>query len=244
MTGTHFQGALALHLDGRLWYKSQTPPLYVTLIDQGNYWLALPTDQSGGMQGGDSQILSLRISGGGQLLWHPPAAALFRSSANPSETCRLEAALMVEAGSRLHFCPKPGIPRRDARISQRTTMEVETGAELLFWDSWTSGMSASREHGVFQKIENRLKYCRDGKLLFQENWTMAGSGSLWNTPAGLGDNQMMFLGLAQGQRCLRQLEIQVAYLVNRGGSGEIACLEEDLWIARVLNPRGVEFPGL
>lgn len=240
MTGRHYHGHLDLRLTGGRWQKTQTPPLYVNLLDRGDHWLALPSDQSGGLRGGDRQAVRISVAGDSHLKWLPPAATLYHPGQDDRAVCQVDNFLAVEAGSRLNFCPKAGIPCAAARIRQRTEIELEPGAEFLYWDLWTTGRQAAGEARAFAALDNQLSVRRAGAVLFQERWRWQPANQLGYQSSLLQDASQWFVGLAQGTAAYHDLSELMAWVRGRGGRTEIGLLADDLWVARFLSPRAFD----
>lgn len=265
---TTLEGRIELVMRGHLWKKRHSPPLYLSLLDRQSHWEALPTDQSGGLRGGDRHTTVLELYDRAGLLWSPPAATLFHpcapSTSKPNTSPRapsqepaggaslIETALRIDGGSRLHFCPRASIPCLGAVVRQSTVLELDAKSSLLYWDLWASGRSASGEEWDFASVSNELSVLRDGGLIFRERWSLEGLGGRGETmspaaarhgpdrgPAGLQDSRMWFLGLAQGELEIQRLRDLVASAGLWNARGEIGQLDEGLWIGRFMGPRAV-----
>lgn len=240
MTGRTFDGHLTVLVKGRQWQKQHTPPLYVNLLDRGDHLLALPTDQSGGLRGGDRQTQSLTVTGGGALHWQPPAAALYYPGADAQTVCYLENKLQVEAGSRMQFCPRAGIPCRGARIHQVTEIHLDPGADFLFWDVWTTGRTAAGEAARFGEVANKLSLHRGGHLLFREQWSWRPQEGSPGELSRLGAASQWFLGLAQGPLAKQKLQAGLEWAQAHGAEAELSRLSDDVWAARFLSARAFD----
>ncbi len=242
MTGTTYDGSLSLVVKGSRWVRSQRPPLTLTVIEKDDHLLVIPADQSGGLRGGDVTRTSVEVSDGGKVDWRPPSSGLYYPSVSRQGICRVETLLAVEAGSSLLWLPKVAIPCSGAIVEQSTELRIQTGGELLYWDSWADGRTSSGERGSFGSLSNRLDLILDGRLRFRERWLFEGRlASLNSDPAGFQGACQWHLGLALGATALRALQERAALWASAGETVELGELDEGLWIARVLcqRPRAI-----
>lgn len=242
MTGTTFDGALELVVRGQSWKRRQKPPLTLSVLEWPDRLLAMAIDQSGGQRGGDRLRTDVFVGDQGRLDWLPPSSSLFFPSADRQKACVVETRLKVEAGSQLVWCPRVSIPCAGARVEQTTVLEVATGAELLFWDGWADGRTSAGERGAFASLSNRLELRLDGRLVFQERWTLTGTErAAQPDPAGFQGACQWYLGLAAGEVSRQALADRVNVWREAGERVEMGELDEDLWIARVLSQRPTSF---
>jgi urease accessory protein UreH len=240
MTGTTYDGALELVVRGRSWRRVQRPPLSLTVLEKPDTLWAMPTDQSGGARGGDQLNTEVLVREGARLEWLPPASALYFPSADRAQICQIRTRIGVDSGSRLDFLPKVSIPCRGARVDQEVVIETSSGAELLYWDGWSDGRTASGERGQFSTLANRLEFHVDSRLVFQERWTVEGGSRGVPDPAGLQGACQWWLGLAVGARSKEELSARVTRWKSLGETAECGELADGIWLARALlsRPRG------
>jgi len=240
MTGTTYDGYLALMVKGRSWRRSQRPPLQVTILERPDRLLAIATDQSGGQRGGDRVRTEVTVAEEGWLDWMPPSSPLYFPSADRQKVCSVETQLTVEAGSRLSWCPPISIPCGGAIIDQKTRLTVGLGAEFLYWDGWADGRTASGERKAFKVLSNHLELSWGGRIVFRERWTLLGTQLPPDTdPAGYGGACQWHLGLASGPISRLELAERVSAWVQAGQAAEMGELASGLWIARALCRPGV-----
>ena len=240
MTGTTYDGALGLDVRGRTWRRTQRPPLTLTVLEkQASLW-ALPTDQSGGSRGGDQLSTEIAVRDRAHLDWLPPASSLYFPSADRIRVCQIRTHIEVGPGCRLDYLPKVSIPCRGARVDQETVIEAASDAELLYWDGWSDGRTASGERGLFASVSNRFELRLEGRLVFQECWTLEGGARRSPDPAGLQGACQWWLGLAVGANSRDALTARVDRWKAAGETAEQSELAEGVWLARALlqRPRG------
>ncbi len=240
LTGTTYDGALELVVSGRRWRRVQRPPLSLTVLEKSDTLWAMPTDQSGGARGGDRLRTEVVVRDGARLDWLPPASSLYFPAANRVDVCQLRTRIAVAAGSRLRYLPKVSIPCREARVDQETVIESVSGSELLYWDGWSDGRTASGERGLFASLASRLELRLDGRLVFQERWNLPGGVRHLPDPAGLSGACQWWLGIGVGAAAHEALATKVSAWKTAGETAECAELADDVWLARALlrRPRG------
>jgi urease accessory protein UreH len=214
--------------------------LTLTVLERPASLWALPTDQSGGTRGGDQLRTEVAVREDASLDWLPPASALYFPAADRTGVCQLRTLLEVASGCRLAWLPKVSIPCRDAKVDQEVVIEAASGSELLYWDGWSDGRTASGERGLYAALSNRLEFRVDGRLTFQERWTIEGGTRADPDPAGLRGACQWWLGLAVGEESRAALAARVERWQSAGESAEYGELADGVWLARALlrRPRG------
>lgn len=237
MTGTTYDGRLSLKVSGRSWRREQRPPLSLTVLERPDRLLVLPSDQSGGLRGGDRVVTEVSVDQGGQVEWRPPTSGLFFPSVDRKGTCVVSARLGVTSGSRLAWIPPVAIPCAGARIDQSVWIEGEPGAELLYWDGWADGRTASGERGAFARISNQLEVRWGGKIVFRERWSLDGGRPGLPDPAGFQGACQWHLALAAGPESIHELVARIQAWQAAGEAAEWGDLGDGLVIGRVLARR-------
>lgn len=250
MTGTTYDGLLTLRVRGRQWRRTQRPPLSLTVLERPDHLLVLPSDQSGGLRGGDQTATVLEVTGEGAVVWNPPTSSLYFPSADRTGVCRASVTVAVEPGSRAWWVPPVSIPCAQARIEQTVEVWAAPGAELLYWDGWADGRTASGERSRFSRLANRLEFRWNDRVLFRECWSLGPEAPSSSDPAGLQGACQWHLGLAAGPRSIEALVTRVRLWKQRGQVAEVDELAEGVYLARVLTrvahgtgPIGAEISG-
>lgn len=234
MTGSAYDGQLTLRVRGRQWRRTQRPPLSLTVLERPDHLLVMPSDQSGGLRGGDRTATELRVEGEGAVVWSPPTSSLYFPSADRTGVCRTSVTVAVEPGSRLWWVPPVSIPCAQARIEQTVEVRAAPGAELLYWDAWADGRTASGERSRFASLSNHLEFSWDGRVLFRESWSLGPEAPSSPDPAGLQGACQWHLGLAAGKSSIEALVRRVRLWKHRGQVAEVDELTEGVYLARVL----------
>lgn len=234
MTGTTYDGDLSLVVEGQRWRRRQRPPMSLTVLDRHDHLLVLPSDQSGGLRGGDRIATEVRVSGAGAVQWRPPSSSLYFPSANRDATCHVSNDLSVDAGSFLAWSPPVSIPCREARVDQSVTIDLVAGSGLFYWDCWADGRTASGERGAFAWLKNSLEVRWEGRTVFRERWVHSGTRPASEDPAGFHGASQWHLGLAAGPQGLALLEERIEAWKAAGELAEWGELDDGLFLGRVL----------
>lgn len=242
MTGTTYDGNLELEVRGRWWRRTQRPPLSLTVLERADRLLVLPSDQSGGLRGGDRVTTRVRVAGHGRVEWRPPTSGLYFPSADRRGTCTVQTHIELGSGCRLAWLPPVAIPCTGARIEQTVMISLEPGVEFLYWDGWIDGRAASGERGGFSSISNDLEVRWDGRAVFRERWTLQGGGPGGPDPAGFHGACQWHLGIAAGPQSTRLLIDRVRTWQALGEMAEWGDHGE-LMVARVLSRQARAMPG-
>ena len=244
MTGTCYDGSLGLVVRGRVWRRTQRPPLSLTVLERPDRLLVMPSDQSGGLRGGDRVTTEVAVSEDGRVDWLPPTSGLFFPSLDRQGTCVVAVRLEVAPGSRLAWVPPVAIPCAGARIDQSVELNGEPGTELFYWDGWSDGRTSSGERGAFERLTSRLEVRWGGRTVFQERWTLVGAGpGPTLDPAGFQGACQWHLAIAGGPASTLALKARVEAWKATGEAAEWGDLDDGLVIGRVLARRPRSSPG-
>ncbi len=118
-----------------------------------SYWdgdtlLVHLVNPTAGIFGGDCLRTHVVVEPGARVLLSSPSAARFHPSRGRES--RLEQHFDVRAGGSLDVYPEISIPQRGSRSRQRTTIQLEPGAELIYLETLTPGRVASGEIFAFE----------------------------------------------------------------------------------------------
>lgn len=129
--------------------------------------LANPT---AGWFSGDRVTSRVEVEPGARLLLTTPSAS--RAHRMPEGEAHLEQTFVVRASGFLEVLPELFIPQRGARFRQRTRIELEPGATLLFWESLAPGRVASGEVFSFTSLEWETDLVLGGQLILREKYAL------------------------------------------------------------------------
>jgi urease accessory protein len=97
----------------------------------------------GGLVGGDTLDIAVRVAAGAHALLSTPGATRFYRSNGPEAAQRVQ--LQLAAGARLEWLPLETIAYPDCKARNTLTMALEPGAECLGWDVCALGLPAAGE---------------------------------------------------------------------------------------------------
>jgi urease accessory protein len=135
------------------------PPLVVqralypdeALAEMAFVYLANPT---GGLFQGDRIGVSIHVSPGAKA--HVTTQSATKVYSMPGGCAHQEVSLSVDAGGCLEYLPDPVIPFRGAHLVQRTSITVQPGGTLLYWEIIAPGRVAMGESFAYRCLDNQL----------------------------------------------------------------------------------------
>lgn len=143
----------------------------------------------GGLVGGDTLDIRVKVQPGAHALVTTPGAARFYRTDGPVATQRTHLAL--QAGARLEWLPLEALAYSGCDAVNHTTLELAPGAECLGWDLVALGLPHAEQPFVQGRFTQQLEL--PGQWL-ERGVIEAGDGRLLDGPLGLA-----------GQRCLATL---------------------------------------
>jgi urease accessory protein len=143
------RGTSALHA------SSQEPPLKVVrafIVEDGSA-LVHVHNVSGGLLGGDQLAMSLEIGERAHVqVTTTGATRIYRSRADARPAIqRIE--VRVAKNACLEYLPDPLIPFAGSRFTQRTTIHLDAGAGLFWWEVLAPGREARGELFAYDAVE-------------------------------------------------------------------------------------------
>ncbi len=126
----------------------------------------------GGVVGGDSLALDVRVTGGaGALLTTPAATKLYRS---PSGAAQVTQELLVDEG-RLEWLPGETIAFDGADAELATAVRIAGGARFFGWEICTLGRQAGSQPFVEGRLRQRFGLLVDDRPVATERAFLSGS---------------------------------------------------------------------
>ncbi len=213
-----------------------------------SYWdgdtlLVHLVNPTAGVFGGDCIRTHVTVEAGARVLLSSPSATRFHPSRG--RISEMEQVFDIRAGGALDILPEISIPQRESRSRQRTTIQMETGGELIYLETFTPGRVASGEVFEFHEYAWATDITVGGRLLLRERAAIrpgdestAGLRALF--PASYHGSIVVvaphYAGLDDS------LARDVAALSSQGRTFLAASrLREHGWIVRVLASDGVAF---
>jgi urease accessory protein len=187
----------SLHLDferdeanGRtiLASSAQEPPLRVVRafpLEDGAALVHLH-NVSGGLLGGDCLDLSVRLGARTEVqLTTTGATRVYRPRSGSSAASQATEISLGET-SLLEYLPDPLIPFAGARFSQRTTIHLDAGAGLFWWEILAPGREARGEVFEYERVEMLSRVIALGRPIAAEHIRLEPRARMLSSPVRLG----------------------------------------------------------
>ncbi|MEA3209963.1 MAG: urease accessory protein [Chthoniobacter sp.] len=124
-----------------------------------------------GLLAGDRIDLQVRVESGARLLLSAPSAS--RAHCSPEGHSELVQELAVADRAWLECWPELFIPQGGARYRQRTTIRVEPGGELLFFETLAPGRVAMGEAFAYTALDWETDLFLGEDLIARERYRLA-----------------------------------------------------------------------
>ncbi len=193
-TATRVRGRLALRFErdpatGRTTTDvvEQRPPLAVVRAFRSQSGTALVHlhNVSGGVLGGDALDTSVEVGRGARAQITTVGATLAYRALGEREA-RQDVRLRVEADGLLEYLPDPLIPFAGARYAQRTTVELDDGAGLFWWEIVAPGRVARGERFAYARLALDTEIRAGGRLVAVERFALEPGARSLTSAARLG----------------------------------------------------------
>ncbi|MGC4394444.1 urease accessory protein UreD [Hydrogenophaga sp. T2] len=148
----------------------------------------------GGLVGGDTLDIGVRVDGGAHGLIATPGATRFYRSNGPEAAQRVR--LQLAAGARLEWLPLETIAYPDCIARNTLSLQLDPGAECLGWDVCALGLPAAGEPFVRGVLHQQIEW---PGVWLERARIDAGDTRLLDGPVGLaGQRALGTLWLASG----------------------------------------------
>jgi urease accessory protein len=128
-----------------------------------------------GLFDGDEVEVAVTVEKGARLvLTTPGACRIHRARSEMAAVMRQE--ITVQAGGFAEFFPELIIPQQGARYRQQTTLRVEAGGTLLFFEWLAPGRVASGETFAYAHLQWDTDLWHDGALIAREHYILKPGG--------------------------------------------------------------------
>jgi urease accessory protein len=149
----------------------QRPPLRIVRpfrLEDGSVLVHLH-NVSGGLLGGDCLSLSVHVGAGACVqLTSTGATRVYRSRENKPATTQINRFQIAQNGL-LEYVPDAIIPFAKARFCQQTSIELEPGAGLFWWEILSPGRTAHGESFEYECVELKTDLRAAGQRIALEN---------------------------------------------------------------------------
>ena len=146
-------------------------------LDQGHLVQSI-VNPTAGFFDGDQLEMKVEVGVGAKLVLSTPSASrVYRTRAGGAAVCSQHFSVGEDAG--LEWIPEPFIPHAGARYVQRTCIDLEPTASLLYFDWIAPGRVAMGEVFAYQQLRWELDLMLCGKLIARERYDLRpGNASL------------------------------------------------------------------
>jgi urease accessory protein len=190
-----------------------------------------------GLFGGDSTECTIHVESGARILITQQAATKAHPSSGKQamQTNRFR----VEAGGELHIYLDPLIPFCGARVLQTTSIDVDPGGRLCFWEGLMAGRIGRDEIWQFEEFSSETALRVNGRLLYLDRFRLRPGKDPPNSEWMMGSARYLATGLCFDE-CAADFAEQLHLLLPGEGTG-IDTPAPGLTVARVVALNGPEF---
>lgn len=152
------------------------PPLHLgKSYWDGEYCCVFLMSPTAGLLSGDRLSSQLNLASGSQVVLASPAASRVHTMCG--EGAQLEQQIQIASATFLEVIPESLVLQKGAQLSQITTLHVDTGGELLFWEVLFPGRLFRGEYFVFNYFRNQFFLYYQKKLIALERYQIEAKGS-------------------------------------------------------------------
>jgi urease accessory protein len=179
----HLELVCACDAHGRTFLRHQSfrAPIHLSKphLDRGVLVLNV-VNPTAGLLAGDRIRSDVEVEAGARLLLTTPSASRAHSSGR--EWSEVDQSFRIAAGGKLENWPELFIPQRGSSYRQRTTIEIEPGGELLFFETLAPGRVAMGEAFAYTALDWEttitIRGCRIARERYRLDPTREGVAAL------------------------------------------------------------------
>lgn len=190
-----------------------------------------------GLFGGDTTECRIHVESGARVLITQQSATKVHPSGGRRATQITD--ISVAASAELHIYYDPVIPFSGARICQSTSIEVETGARLCFWESLMAGRIGRGENWQFDEFSSETSLRVNGQPLFLDRFRLRPHEDSPNKEWRMANAGYLATGLCFEERAAEFAE-RARMLLPKPGVG-IDSPASGLFVARIVAACGPDF---
>jgi urease accessory protein UreH len=126
---------------------------------------------SAGLFGGDTVECNIHVKAGSRVLITQQSATKVHPTSDArhaEQTTRI----YVDRGGELCMFLDPIIPFAGSRLRQKTSIDVESGARVSYWESLMSGRIGRGESWAFEELSSETSLRLEGEPLFLDRFTL------------------------------------------------------------------------
>jgi urease accessory protein len=173
----HLHLVCAADPTGRTFIRSQSfrAPIHLSKPHEDEGALVVNVvNPTAGLFAGDRIECRVAVESGARVLLTAPSAS--RAHCSPGGHAELVQEFDVAAGASLDCWPELFIPQGGARYRQRTTVRVEEGGELLFFETLAPGRVAMGEVFAYDSLDWETDVFFGGRLVGRERYRLSREG--------------------------------------------------------------------
>lgn len=174
----HLRAVAAVNERGDTFLREQSfrAPLHVSKPhhEAGALVVNLVSPTAGLFDGDEVDVAVVVEAGARVVLTTPCASRIHRARTERAAVLRQE--LTVEAGGFAEYFPELLIPQQGARYHQQTTLRVEHGGTLLFFEWLAPGRVAAGETFAYTELQWDTDLWHGGTLVARERYTLRPEG--------------------------------------------------------------------
>ena len=130
-----------------------------------------------GLFAGDQLSVDIDVGENSRVALTSPSASRYHTM--PDGSADLTQRFRVGAGAWLDYWPEFVIPQRDSRVRQRTDIDLDPGAQMIFLDRLAPGRVAHGERYAFSSLESTLEIRISGELQVRERSVLEPARGIW-----------------------------------------------------------------
>jgi len=187
-----------------------------------------------GVFGGDDLECSIRVERGGHAVVTQQAATRIHPSEGSLAIQRNR--IIVETGAILELYFEPIIPFAGSSFEQTTSIDVQPGARLVFWEGLMAGRVGRGECWQFRRLDVETQLRSNDHLRYLDRFRLVPDGRE-RSPRVMGDSTYLGTGLYVGD----DADQFIARLHEALPEAGTDVPSEHLAVSRVVSPAGPDF---
>ena len=190
----------------------------------------------GGVVGGDSLELQVKMEPQAKALFTTPGATKFYLSAG--EFAQVKQNLQVQQNAEIEYLPQENIYFPGSLVNAKTSLQVEKNSTAIVWEKHCFGRPANNEFYSTGKVITEFEVRCDGKLLFIEKQRI--DSTEIKRASGLRGHPVIGNMLVYSDRLNRKLLDSLREVAPLGGISGITQPVEHLLVARYMGSSTVD----
>ena len=189
---------------------------------------------SAGLFGGDELECSIRVESGAQVLVTQQSATKVHPSAGRPAIQRNH--IVVEAGGELRLYLEPVIPFEESVLRQTTSIDVQPGGRLMFWEGFMAGRVGHGERWRFGELASETQLRLSGRLAYLDRFVLLRT-DFDHSPSAMGNFNYVGTGVYVGEHASSFATMLHEAMPEAGIDTPVA----DVAVTRVASTTGPDF---